>query len=210
MVICMCVYYSLNHVWLFTAPWSVARQAPLSMEFSRQEYWSGWPFSSLRKLPNPGIKLGSPALLEHSLLSEPPRKTQMMVIVRYILILEMLKFERKKKCVIVVKIICQGSLFTFPMEQWSLEAFEKTDLACSIKVGLKLMTANLLLKKKKNVITLHYSNIKHIEFRRKFLEGSIHCCCEYRTWIRFHKCFVNIGLLWTNWRICHSIFVRGI
>ena len=149
MVICICVYYSLSHVGLFTAPWSVARQAPLSMEFSRQEYWSGWPFSSLRQLPNPEIKLGSPALLEHSLLSEPPRKTQMMVIVRYILILEMLKFERKKKCVIVVKIICQGSLFTFPMEQWSLEAFEKTDLACSIKVGLKLMTANLLLKKKK-------------------------------------------------------------
>ena len=105
-----------------------------------------------------------------------------MVIVRYVLVLEMLKFERKKKCVIVsVKIICQGSLFTFAMEQWSLEAFEKTDLACSIKVGLKLITANLLLKKK-NVITLHYSNIKHIEFRRKFLEGSIHSYCEYRTW----------------------------
>ena len=34
----VCVYYSLSHVWLFTTPWSVARQAPLSMEFSRQEY----------------------------------------------------------------------------------------------------------------------------------------------------------------------------
>ena len=142
----VCVSYSLSHVWLFTTPWSVARQPPLSMEFSRQEYWSGLP--SPRKLPNPGINPGSPALLEHSLLSEPPRKTQMMVIVRYILILEMLKCERKKKCVIVsVKIICQGSLFMFPMELWFLEGFEKTDLACSIKVGLKLMTANLLLKK---------------------------------------------------------------
>ena len=60
------------------------------------------------------------------------------------------KIWKKKKSIIVsVKIICQGSLFTFPMEQWSLEAFEKTDLACSIKVGLKLITANLLLKKKK-------------------------------------------------------------
>ena len=80
----VCVSYSLSHVWLFTTPWSVARQPPLSMEFSRQEYWSGLPFSSPRKLPNPGIKPGSPTLLEHSLLSEPPRKTQMTVIVRYI------------------------------------------------------------------------------------------------------------------------------
>ena len=46
------------------------------------------------------------------------------------------KIWKKKKSVIVsVKIICQGSLFTFPMEQWSLEAFEKTDLACSIDLA---------------------------------------------------------------------------
>ena len=37
-------------------PWTIARQAPLSMEFSRQKYWSGLPFPSLRDLPNPGIK----------------------------------------------------------------------------------------------------------------------------------------------------------
>ena len=36
--------HSLSHVWLFATPWTVARQAPLSMRFSRQEYWSGWPF----------------------------------------------------------------------------------------------------------------------------------------------------------------------
>jgi len=47
---------------------------PLSMEFSRQEYWSGLPFVSLGKLPNPGIKAGSPALQVYSLPSEPAEK----------------------------------------------------------------------------------------------------------------------------------------
>ena len=42
-------------------PWTVACQAPLSMGFSRQEYWSGLPFPSPGDLPNPGIELGSPA-----------------------------------------------------------------------------------------------------------------------------------------------------
>ena len=41
-------------------PWTIARQAPLSMEFSRQKYWSGLPFPSLRDLPNPGIEPTSP------------------------------------------------------------------------------------------------------------------------------------------------------
>ena len=53
-------------------PWTVAHQAPLSMDFSRQEYWSGLPFSSPGDLPDPGIKPRSPALQADSLLSEPP------------------------------------------------------------------------------------------------------------------------------------------
>ena len=53
---------SLSHVQLFATPWTVAYQAPPSMEFSRQEYWSGLPFPSPGDLPNPGIKPGSPAL----------------------------------------------------------------------------------------------------------------------------------------------------
>ena len=55
-------------------PWTVAHQVPLSMEFSRQEYWSGLPFPSPGDLPDPGIKPGSPALQAGSLLSEPPGK----------------------------------------------------------------------------------------------------------------------------------------
>ena len=59
-------------------PWTVVCQDPLSMEFSRQEYWNGLPFPSPGDLPNPGIELKSPvspALQADFLLSEPPDAT---------------------------------------------------------------------------------------------------------------------------------------
>ena len=55
-------------------PWTLAHQALLSMEFFRQEYWSGLPFPSPRDLPDPGIKPRSPTLPADSLLSEPSGK----------------------------------------------------------------------------------------------------------------------------------------
>ena len=58
-MLCVCV---LRRVRLFATPWTVARQAPLSMGFPRQEYWSGLPFLSPEDLPNPGIEPVSPAL----------------------------------------------------------------------------------------------------------------------------------------------------
>ena len=61
----------LSHVCLSVTPWTVARQAPLSMGFSRQEYWSGLPFPSPSDLPHPGIKPVSPALQVDSLPTEP-------------------------------------------------------------------------------------------------------------------------------------------
>ena len=64
----------LSRVPLFLTPWTVAYQAPSSMGFSRQEYWSGLPFPSPGDLPDPGIKLGSPALQADALTSEPPGK----------------------------------------------------------------------------------------------------------------------------------------
>ena len=51
-------------------PWTVGRQAPLSMGFSRQEYWSGLPFPSPGDLPDPGIEHGSPAWQADSLPTE--------------------------------------------------------------------------------------------------------------------------------------------
>ena len=53
----------LSHVQLFATLWTVAHQASLSMEFFRQEYWSGLPFPPLRDLPNPGIEPASPDFL---------------------------------------------------------------------------------------------------------------------------------------------------
>ena len=61
---------SLSRVRLFATPWTVACQAPQSMEFSRQEYWSGLPFPSPRDLTDPGIEPGSPALRADALPSE--------------------------------------------------------------------------------------------------------------------------------------------
>ena len=61
----------------FVTAWTIARQAPLSMGFSRQEYRSGLPFTSPGNLPSPGIKprpLTSPALAGRLLTTEPPRR----------------------------------------------------------------------------------------------------------------------------------------
>ena len=56
-------------------PWTIAHQAPLSIGFSRQEYWSGWLFPSPRDLPNPGVKATSPALAGRFFTTEHPEKS---------------------------------------------------------------------------------------------------------------------------------------
>ena len=61
--------------------WTVASQAPLSMEFSKEEYWSGLPFFSPDDLPDPEIEPGSPALQADSLPSELPGKPSMSIII---------------------------------------------------------------------------------------------------------------------------------
>ena len=66
----MALCYSLSRVWLSATLWTVTHQAPLSVEFSRQEYWSGLPFPSAGDLPDPGIEPMSPALQAN--LSKPP------------------------------------------------------------------------------------------------------------------------------------------
>ena len=61
-----------SRVQLFGTPWTIAHQAPPSMEFSRQKYWSGLPFPSPGDLPNQGIEPGSPTLQADTLPSKPP------------------------------------------------------------------------------------------------------------------------------------------
>ena len=70
----MCVF---SCVQLFLIPWIIVRQAPMSMDFSRQEYWSGLPFSTPRDLPDPGVEpasLMSPALKGRFFTKMPPGK----------------------------------------------------------------------------------------------------------------------------------------
>ena len=63
-----------SRVCLLGTPLPGAHQAPLSIEFSRKEYWSGLPFPSPGDLPDPGIEHGSPALQADALPPEPSRE----------------------------------------------------------------------------------------------------------------------------------------
>ena len=83
--VCVCAQ-SPDRVLLFTTPWTVAGQAPLSLEFSRQEYWSGLPFPTLGDLPNPGTetaRLASPALAGGFFTTEAPGKPQESQLPRF-------------------------------------------------------------------------------------------------------------------------------
>ena len=64
-------------------PWTVAHQAPPSMEFSRQEYWSGLPFPSPRDLPDAEIEPGSPALQADALPSEPQGSSKQVLLTQF-------------------------------------------------------------------------------------------------------------------------------
>ena len=74
MCVCVRVLSSFSHVRLFVTPWTEAHQAPLSVEFSRQEYGSGLPFSSPGDLPNPGTEPLSPELAGRFFTTVPPGK----------------------------------------------------------------------------------------------------------------------------------------
>ena len=73
----VCVLSYFSHVWLCATLWTVARQAPLAMGFSRQEYWSGLPFPSLGDLPDTGIEPVTPAFAGRFFTTEPPGKPSM-------------------------------------------------------------------------------------------------------------------------------------
>ena len=75
-VVVFVVARSLRCLWFFATPWTVPHQAPPSMGFSRQEYWSGLPWPSPGDLPNSGIEPWSPALQADALPFEPPGKPQ--------------------------------------------------------------------------------------------------------------------------------------
>ena len=71
---CVCVLSCSVVLDCFVTLWIIACQAPLSMGFSSHEYWSVLPFPSPGDLPNPGIKVASPALAGEFFTTKPPRK----------------------------------------------------------------------------------------------------------------------------------------
>ena len=70
---------SLSHIQPFVTPQTIAYQASLSMGLSRQEYWSGLPFTSPGGLPDPGIEPGSRALQADSLLTEYKLEAELII-----------------------------------------------------------------------------------------------------------------------------------
>ena len=120
----------LSHVQLFAIPWTLALQAPLSMEFSRQEYWSGLPFPSPGDLPGPRIKpasLKSSALANGLFITEPPGKQNQCQAPPYIFIL----WPQAKCCIVVatalhlltltsVPLVCFSQVLFFPSWQPTL------------------------------------------------------------------------------------------
>ena len=81
--VCCAVLCVLSHVWLFATPWTRAHQAPLSMEFSRQEYWSGLPFPTPGKSSWPRgqtLSLASPALAGRFFTTVPLGKPLQKII----------------------------------------------------------------------------------------------------------------------------------
>ena len=84
---CACMLSCFSCAWLFGTPWTVDRQAPLSMGFSREEHWSGWPCPLPGILPDPGIKpksVRSPSLTS-SLPLAPPGKLICVYVFVYII-----------------------------------------------------------------------------------------------------------------------------
>ena len=89
---------SLSSVRLFATPWTVAYQAPQSMEFSRQEYWIRLPFPSPEDLPNPGIEPGSPALQAGALPCET-REAQKIYIVHICIYMYIYIYAQTQRCI---------------------------------------------------------------------------------------------------------------
>ena len=100
----MCSVFS--HAWLFVTPGTVAHQAPLSMGSSKQEYWSGLPFSSPGDLPDAGNKPVSPALAGGFFTSEPPEKSLSLSLFLYM-------------CVCVC--VCVSVQFNYSVMSYSLQ-----------------------------------------------------------------------------------------
>ena len=107
---------SLSRVWLFATPWTVVYQAPPSMGFSRQEYWSGVPLPSPGDLPYPGIKMGLPHSRQTSIPGdvEKWRKTSQRrwplasALHHFCLLSKVLSFHGSSGCGCLMQVCCSS------------------------------------------------------------------------------------------------------
>ena len=157
--LCVCACELLSRVWLFATPWTVAHQVPLSMTFSRQEYWGWLSFPSPGDLPNPGIAPRSPALWADSLLSEPPG-----MFPKYLLVHHWMNQPIKKDMWTRNSIL--GGLFHFYSLGWKLNA---RDL---FKWTSSYSGASLVAQSVKNLPAVHGTQVQSlgwkISWRRKW------------------------------------------
>ena len=110
----LCVFVSmLSHVQLFAAPWTVARQAPLSVEFPRQEYWSGLPLPPPRDLPDPRIKSVSPALASGFFTTAPSNWSENISVVSW--------FIEKLSVLWTWSLLCFYKFSWILLKLWSFE-----------------------------------------------------------------------------------------
>ena len=131
----------LSHVQLFVTPWTISCQAPLSMEFSRQEYWSGLPFPFPGDLPNPRITPTSPVLQAEALPSEPPGKPSLGAAVLMGLLAKLLQLLPTAACAILNKdkFCCPEILsnLCFVDLYWSYEHITAQPFLCHILQSFK-------------------------------------------------------------------------
>ena len=135
----------LSRVRLFATPWTEAHQAPPSMGFSRQGYWSGLPFPSPGDLPNPGIEPRSPALQADALTSAPPGKPMAESEEELKSLLMKVKEESEK---VGLKLNIQKTkiMTPGPITSWEIDGETVADFIFWAPKSLQMVTAAMKLK----------------------------------------------------------------
>ena len=123
---------SLSRVRLFATPWTAAYQAPPSMGFSRQEYWSGLPFPSPGDLTDPGIEPRSPEFQADALTSEPPGKPQYNTYSNAQILYEMSSSINRDIC------LSSSNIETMPLQAGS----QRVNAYLLVAVNIALITLN--------------------------------------------------------------------
>ena len=134
----------LSHVWLFATPWTVACQAPLSMGFSRQWYWSSLPFLPPRDLPDPGTEPKSPALQADSLPSKLQGKPKIKIT-----------YTKKKWC------LTHTHTHTHTMNYYSAIKKNETMPFSATWMALEIIILSKISQEKDNTIITYIWNLKY-------------------------------------------------